>query len=138
MKLYCPTCGAATNYSMSKPRFCASCGDSFAASGNTARGTAISKKQTAAGGPATPAPPRHEDEEEVFEVPDMDRLQYNLEISQDFNVVSLDKVAGTSQGTQSDGYIREADPTYSAESFADDFMRDAGSSRKNNAETQET
>ena len=50
----------------------------------------------------------------------------------------LDKLAGTSEATQGDGYVREADPTYSTESFAEDFRRDAGSSRKNDAETQET
>ena len=29
MKAYCPDCGSATEYSLSKPKFCASCGKSF-------------------------------------------------------------------------------------------------------------
>ena len=37
-----------------------------------------------------------------------------------------------------DGYVREADPTYSAESLAEDFQRDAGSSSRTNEQTQET
>ena len=29
MKAYCPDCGSATEYSLEKPKFCASCGSSF-------------------------------------------------------------------------------------------------------------
>ena len=29
MKLYCPTCGSGTEYSLKKPQFCGSCGASF-------------------------------------------------------------------------------------------------------------
>ena len=34
-----------------------------------------------------------------------------------------------------ENYAREADTTYSKENFAQDFLRDAGSSSRNNAET---
>ena len=35
MKLYCPTCGGGTNYSLDKPKFCASCGQPFTISSST-------------------------------------------------------------------------------------------------------
>ena len=31
MKVYCPTCGSGTAYTMSKPKFCSSCGEAFSA-----------------------------------------------------------------------------------------------------------
>ena len=31
MKVYCPTCGSGTEYSLKKPKFCAGCGEAFSA-----------------------------------------------------------------------------------------------------------
>ena len=132
MKLYCPTCGAGTNYSLNKPKFCASCGESFTVSGKTTPRRVISRVEKA----STKVPQMiEEEEEELFEVPDVDKLQYDLHESRGFNVVKLEHLAGTSEGGNEDGYVREADPTYGAESFEKDFMRDAGSSRRADAET---
>ena len=138
MKLYCPVCGAGTSYSLDKPKFCASCGESYTMAADTTPRRIISRTQRP---PASAIQHQHEEVEEAeerFEVPDIDKLYYDLQASRQFSVVSLDKLAGTSEATQGDGYVREADPTYSTESFAEDFRRDAGSSRKNDAETQET
>ena len=133
MKVYCPTCGSGTNYTMTKPQFCSSCGEGF---------SVVSKTPARRVFKADPQNPiatiQEEVEEEEFEMPNIDKLHYDIEASKQFNVVSLDKVAGTSDGVQDDSYVRETDPTYTTESFAEDFMRDAGSSRKNDAETQET
>ena len=73
MKLYCPTCGAGTSYSLSKPRFCASCGKSFTGSNNTAQGKVGSNAQVPT---VSAAPQKHEeeDEREIFEVPNIDKL----------------------------------------------------------------
>ena len=133
MKVYCPTCGSGTNYTMTKPQFCSSCGEGF---------SVVSKTPARRVFKADPQNPiatiQEEVEEEEFEMPNIDKLHYDIEASKQFNVVSLDKVAGTSDGVQDDSYVRETDPTYTTESFAEDFMRDAGLSRKNDAETQET
>ena len=67
----------------------------------------------------------------------MDKLDIDINASRLFNVTSLKDLAGSDQGGVSDGYVREADPTYSKESLAEDFMRDAGSSR-NHEQAQET
>ena len=132
MKLYCPTCGAGTNYSLEKPKFCASCGKSFSVATHAPLGKVIPKKQTA---PLLNSPQEYEEEEETFEIPNIEKLQYHLEASQEFNAVPLGNIAGTNEGGESDGYVRETDPTYSTESINEDFKRDAGSSRTSNAET---
>ena len=70
-------------------------------------------------------------------MPNMDKLDVDINASQLFNIVSLkDLAVGDKQ--QNDGYVREADPTYSKKSFAEDFRRDAGSSSINHEQTQET
>ena len=130
MKVYCPTCGSGTNYTMTKPQFCSSCGEGFSTVSKTPA------KRVFKADPQNPiATIQEEVEEEEFEMPNIDKLHYDIEASRQFNVVSLDKVAGTSDGVQDDSYVRETDPTYTAESLNEDFMRDAGSSRKNDAET---
>ena len=128
MKLYCPTCGGGTNYSLDKPKFCASCGQPFTISSSTT--------------PRKVSKPKLEDTkaeieeiEEEFEIPNIEKLQYHLEASQEFNAVPLESIAGTNKGGESDGYVRETDPTYTAESLNEDFKRDAGSSRTTDAET---
>ena len=132
MKLYCPTCGAGTNYSLEKPKFCASCGKSFSVATHAPLGKVIPKKQTA---PILNPPQEYEEEEETFEIPNIEKLHYDLQASRQFNVVQLDEIAGTNKEIQGDGYVRETDPTYSTESINEDFKRDAGSSRTSNAET---
>ena len=130
MKLYCPTCGGATNYSLDKPKFCASCGESFTIAGSTTP-RRITKTQPR----KVYVEPEIEEEEEVFEIPQINKLQYNLEGSQQFMAVPLKDVAGTEEEGKSDGYVREADPTYNTASITEDFMKDAGSSRTPDAET---
>jgi hypothetical protein len=94
MKVYCSTCGSGTNYTMTKPKFCSSCGGAFSA------------------------------------------LAKDINTSRSFGIVSLKDLA-VGEAQQNDGYVRESDPTYSKESFSEDFRRDAGSSR-NHESTQET
>jgi len=132
MKVYCPTCGSGTEYSLKKPKFCAGCGEAFSALNKTPA------KRVFKTDPQNPmATVQEEVEEEEFEMPDMDKLDVDIEASKSFQVTSLKDLAGTNLGGH-DGYVREADPTYSAESLAEDFRRDAGSSSRTNEQTQET
>ena len=132
MKVYCPTCGSGTGYAATKPKFCSSCGEAFSALNKTPA------KRVFKTDPRNPvAMIREEVEEEEFEMPNMDKLHIDINASRSFNVTSLKDLAGSDQEGVSDGYIREADLTYSKESFAEDFMRDAGSSR-NHEQAQET
>tara|TARA_R110002020_G_scaffold279330_2_gene495072 strand:- start:1071 stop:1469 length:399 start_codon:yes stop_codon:yes gene_type:complete len=132
MKVYCPTCGSGTEYSLKKPKFCAGCGEAFSALNKTA------PKRVFKTDPQNPvATIQEEVEEEEFEMPNMDKLDVDIRASRLFNVMSLKDLA-VGEEQQNDGYVREADPTYSKASFTEDFRRDAGSSSRNHEQTQET
>ncbi len=132
MKVYCPTCGSGTEYSLKKPKFCAGCGEAFSALNKAAA------KRVFRTDPKNPvATIQEEVEEEEFEMPNMDKLDVDIRASQLFNIMSLKDLA-VGEKQQNDGYAREADPTYSKASFTEDFKRDAGSSSKNHEQTQET
>tara|TARA_Y100000310_G_scaffold291067_1_gene318724 strand:- start:872 stop:1270 length:399 start_codon:yes stop_codon:yes gene_type:complete len=132
MKIYCPTCGGGTNYAATKPKFCSSCGEAFLVLNKTP-----AKRVFRADSKNPIATIQEEVEEEVFEAPNIDKLDIDVNASRSFSVMSLKDLAGSEQGQVSDGYVREVDSTYSKESFAEDFMRDAGSSR-NHEQAQET
>ena len=130
MKVYCPTCGSGTEYSLKKPKFCAGCGESFSALAKTPA------KRVFKTDPKNPvATVQEEVYEEEFEMPNIDGLDVEVYASKSFKVTSFKDLAGTDLGGSDDGYVREADPTYSAESLTEDFLRDAGSSRSSDAET---
>ena len=131
MKVYCSTCGSGTNYTMTKPKFCSSCGGSFSALAKTP------PKRVFKANPQNPiATVQEEVEEEEFEMPNIDKLEIDINASRSFGIVSLKDLA-VGEAQQNDGYVRETDPTYSKKSFAEDFRRDAGSSRDHEP-TQET
>ena len=132
MKVYCPTCGSGTEYSLKKPKFCTGCGEAFSALNK------VPAKRVFKTDPQNPiATIQEEVEEEEFEMPTMDKLDVDIRASQLFNIMSLKDLA-VGEKHQDDGYVREADPTYSKASFTEDFKRDAGSSSKANEQTQET
>jgi hypothetical protein len=80
---------------------------------------------------------QEEVEEEAFEMPNINKLEAEVDGSRLFNIAPMDKLVGSNpEGSRSD-YRREADLSYSAETLAEDFMRDAGSSR-NHEQAQET
>ena len=130
MKVYCSTCGGGTNYTATKPRFCASCGEAFSALNKTPA------KRVFKTDPKNPiATIQEEIEEEVFEMPNINKLEVEIGESRLFNVLPISKIAGSKMEGGGDDYRREADLSYSAETLAADFMRDAGSSRKTDAQT---
>jgi hypothetical protein len=130
MKVYCPTCGSGTDYSMTKPKFCSSCGETFSISSKT------SAKRIFKTDPHNPiATIQEEVEEEEFEMPNMNKLEVEMGESRSFNIAPLDKLAGSNTEGHTDDYQREADLSYSTETLAEDFMREAGSSRKTDAQT---
>lgn len=130
MKVYCTSCGSGTEYSLKKPQFCCSCGDSF----TKVNTNAPRKVFKAAANVASVTPVNEEEEYEEEYVPSLDGLDFDIEKSQTFSSVPLDKIAGTNDGGR-DNYRREADQSYSKESIATDLMREAGSSRSPNAKS---
>ena len=118
---------------MSKPKFCSSCGEAFSALNK------IPAKRVFRADPRNNAATIQEEvQEEEFEMPNMDKLDVDIRASKTFDVISLKNLAGSNIEGMEDGYVREADTTYTEESLAQDFLRDAGSSSKANEQTQET
>ena len=133
MKVYCPTCGSGTNYAMTKPKFCSSCGEAFSALNKAPA------KRVFRADPRNPsATVQEEVKEEEFEMPNIDKLHVDISASKTFNIMPLKDLTNTNSEGLNDGYVRETDSTYSTESLAEDFLRDAGSSSRTNEQTQET
>ena len=129
MKQYCQSCGSGTEYSLKKPQFCGSCGSAFASSGN------IKAKKVFKTNPVLPDDLRDEEEEEQFVEPNINKLDFEIEGNRGLSSYKLEEIAGSNPNGFDDGYQREVDPSYSKDTIAQDFLRDAGSSRRDNAET---
>jgi hypothetical protein len=129
MKAYCPDCGSATEYSLSKPKFCASCGKSFSLTAS-APVKKIFKPRA-----KTVEPQIEIEEEEEFSIPDIDKLQVSIEASRFKNVNKIGEIMGSNTDSEQEEFQRQPDSSYSLDSFEQDFMRDAGSSRKSDAKT---
>ena len=130
MKAYCLTCGSGTEYSLNKPKFCGSCGESFS-SLNKPKTKKVFKtvKKT----PKAPVMNIEEEEEEQFLEPDMQGLAFDIQDHRPEKRITLEELIGTGGPESMDGYQREADPSYSPDSITEDFKRDAGASRRPNA-----
>ena len=122
MKLYCSKCGSGHSYSMQKPKFCASCGQSYM---STSTPSAIKKKRIAAKPAESKA--KLEDDEEFFEV-GIDSLEFDLKTSF-ANVHKLGDIVGSATEEQAEG-SRERDPSYNKGNIEKDFLNDAGSIKK--------
>jgi len=133
MKAYCPDCGSATEYSLEKPKFCASCGSSFSIASS-----APSKKIFKAPAKVVKSKPKVEfveEEEESFDIPQIDKLDVSFTSSSFAKSNKLGDIVGSNVDGDREEFIREKDTSYSLENFEQDFMRDAGSSRRPDAES---
>ena len=133
MKAYCPDCGSATEYSLEKPKFCASCGSSFSIASS-----APSKKIFKTPAQVFKSKPKvefMEEEEESFNIPQIDKLDVSFTSSSFAKSNKLGDIVGSNVDGDREEFIREKDTSYSLESFEQDFMRDAGSSRRPDAES---
>lgn len=131
MKVYCTKCGSGTEYSLKKPQFCSSCGTPFA------QLSASAPRRVFKAAPAVASAPVVDEEEEEYEeeyIPSINSLDFEIETSKSFNSVPIDQIAGTNNG-EKDTYRREVDPSYSNESIVNDLRREAGSSRRSDAQT---
>tara|TARA_R100000008_G_scaffold40778_2_gene23412 strand:+ start:780 stop:1184 length:405 start_codon:yes stop_codon:yes gene_type:complete len=134
MKVYCPSCGSGTEYSLKKPQYCGGCGSAFASISK------VPAKRVFKTAPNNPiAMVQEEVEEDEFQAPNMEKLDIELiGSSMPSNIHKIEDIVGKdSGGVSDDGYTRETDTTYSKDSIAADFLRDAGSSSRStdNAQT---
>ena len=73
---YCPTCGAKNLYDLHRPKFCSSCGSNMSPS--EASNSNIISKQTV---PVENIDIDDPSGEDIFEVPQISKFQYDLDIS---------------------------------------------------------
>jgi len=130
MKVYCPTCGSGTDYSLEKPKFCASCGEAF-----TALNKVPAKRVFKASSQNPVVMTQEVVNEEEFEAPLIEKLDFEMSASSSFQVSKIQDLVGTQKEGLDDGYVRETDPSYSKDTIKEDFFRDAGSSKRTNVET---
>ena len=135
MKQYCRTCGAGTEYSLKKPKFCGSCGVSFSSISKSEAKTVFKTKSITRPAVAKIKVEEVEEEEERFEEPDIGKLDFVLEGPTALSSHKIEDIVGSHPEGLGDGYQREVDPSYSKETITQDFLNDAGSSRRNNVET---
>lgn len=96
MNAYCPHCGGITEYTLTKPNFCASCGKDM----RIAVGTAARPSPTLT--VATP-PPRNNEEEEIIEVPHIAKAQVEIVVEKPRGVKFGQVFATNTGGTPSIG-----------------------------------
>ena len=107
MKIYCQECGSATSYTSEKPNFCQSCGQSLGP-----------VKTKAVENPA--AMEAVETEEEVFEVPDIDKLEVEIEVYKPN--ITIGQLADNPQM----GFARDKPKRQSRENFLEQWKNEAG------------
>ena len=86
MKLYCPSCGSGTEYSLNKPQFCASCGSSF-----TKISTASTAKKVFKPVATVQNTKIEEEEEEEYFSTNIDKLDFNIEGSSRMNHFKIEE-----------------------------------------------
>lgn len=101
LKIYCSECGSPTEYSLNKPKFCSGCGNPF--SGTKKEQPVVQKvlmqKPTIASKRPNIQVEDFEDDDlevtEVNEVPDLDGLNFDIQIQPD-NVEKIGNIIGSS------------------------------------------
>lgn len=114
MKIYCPKCGNATEYSLQAPSFCSSCGNPFKGISSKAKVKKVIKTQASINQPPS----------EIYDYSSLGSLDFNLKVNKQ-NVHKLGDILGSD--SDEDDYIREKDSDYSKDNIEKDFFRDAGS-----------
>lgn len=136
MKAYCPDCGSATEYSLQKPKFCASCGSSFSiASSKPSKKIFKAPAKVVKTQPNVEAFQEEGEEEESFNLPQIDKLDVSFTSSSFAKSIKLGDIVGSNVDGDQEEFTREKDTSYSLETFEQDFMRDAGGSRRPDAES---
>lgn len=116
--IFCPECGAKNGYTLKKPNFCQSCGETFAAFGMT--NASVSKPSLRA------ANGKNDDER----VPNLSKLEYEIEMSS--STVTLESLVKNPLHPDDIQYRSDAKEKYqkmTEEEFAKKSQAECSSSR---------
>lgn len=130
LKVYCTECGAPTEYSLNKPKFCSSCGNPFI--GTKKEQPVVQKvlmqKPTIASKRPNIQVEDFEDDDlevtEVNEVPNLDGLNFDIQIQPD-NVEKIGNIIGSSAEGNSLRRNREKIKVNKKEQL-ENFQKEAG------------
>ena len=97
LSTYCQSCGSKNEYKIKKPKFCGHCGEPFGTALAPAGPETVKKKRSKASREPVEL---DEDGTDVFEVPDLSDLEY--EISYDQSSFTLGSLMGQREVTNSE------------------------------------
>ena len=80
LSTYCQHCGGKNEYTVTKPKFCSSCGQPLAAHLSDIKGVTPLKSTSSRARPIQ-AEVHDEDGTDIYEVPDISNLEYEIEVS---------------------------------------------------------
>ena len=116
--IFCPECGAKNSYTLKKPNFCQSCGETFAAFGMTNASVSKPSLKSANG--------KNDDER----IPNLSKLEYEIDMST--SKVTLESLVQNPLNPDDIQYSAEAKDKYqkmTAEEFARKSQAECSSSR---------
>ena len=117
MRLYCPQCGALSEFAAAKPNFCHKCGQSF--------GVASEASEKA---PSVPVEQDEQDSTPQEEIPNVAGLEVDISSDTHFQH-SFGGLMGTSEGTENQLPKRKA-KRVNKKKFLEDFKKEAGSIKR--------
>jgi len=135
LKIYCPDCGAPTEYSLNKPKFCSSCGSSFNGQVVKKEEKVVQKvlmqKPTIAKRPNI-EPEDYEDEDtevtEVNYVPEISDLSFDIDVSSR-GKETLGSIMGSSAGQSNELRKNKTFEKVDKKKVMEDFAKEGGAIR---------
>jgi hypothetical protein len=129
LKTYCSECGAPTEYSLNKPKFCSSCGNSF----DKKTAVPVLKPKRTISKIQEPIDEIEDMDdidggEDVDHVPDIQKIDYELSLPPK-NKETIGNLAGTSTDSSEENWPKIKVPKLSKKEFLDNFAKEAGSLR---------
>jgi len=133
LKTYCSDCGAPTEYSLNKPKFCSSCGGAFdkkVALPALKPKRTISKIQNPIQSESLDYIEDSEDTvDEIDHVPNISSIDYELSLPQK-NKETIGNLIGTSNAGDEQNLDNLPKTKLNRKKFLEDFSKEAGSIRK--------
>lgn len=130
LKIYCTQCGSPTAYSLSKPKFCSSCGkpfnESFTKNVIATQKPNIQQKNTL---PRLDIEDDYDDiGDEAHSVPNISRLNYEIESSRD-QKIKIGDIIGTAEKRNKEKNKSKRLSKVDRKKFLEEFKKEAGAIR---------
>jgi len=98
--IFCPECGAKNSYTLKRPNFCQSCGETFAAFGMSNASTPKPSLKVTAG------------EDEETPIPNLSKLEYDIDMSASATKITLEDLVNNPLNPKDITYKTTANANY--------------------------